>query len=88
MAQANYQAYLESIYPGTTWRFDRLSGGLVNSTLRAVKISGDAPHSSLIIKHARPYVEVAGPDWAFSTDRQVCKLENPALFTYSFCQRL
>ncbi|KAK5999233.1 4-hydroxytryptamine kinase-like protein [Cladobotryum mycophilum] len=71
MEQANYQAYLESIYPASTWKLDRLSGGLVNSTWRATKTSGKADHDSLILKHARPYIEVAGPEWAFSTDRQV-----------------
>lgn len=72
MEDANYQAYLQSIYPGTTWQIERLTGGLVNSTLRATKISGDVDgHESLILKHARPYVQVAGPDWQFSIERQV-----------------
>ena len=68
---ANYQAYLESLFPNTTWEVERLTGGLVNSTSRATKTSGTAKYESLIIKHARPYIEVAGPEWAFSTERQV-----------------
>lgn len=67
---ADYQTYLSTLYPHTTWSTTILTGGLVNATHRAVLLSGDAP-SSLIIKHARPYVESAGPDLPFSTERQV-----------------
>ena len=70
----DYQAYLAGLYPGTTWSLARLAGGLVNRTLRATLVAGSAPHRSLIVKHARPYVETAGPEWAFSTDRQVSTL--------------
>lgn len=68
---ANYETYLQSMYPGSTWTTRKLTGGIVNSTLRATKTSGpDTVPSSLVIKHARPYIESAGPDVFFSTKRQ------------------
>ncbi|KAH8590043.1 kinase-like domain-containing protein [Bisporella sp. PMI_857] len=67
---ANYLSYLELLFPNTAWELEPLTGGLVNSTLRATRASGDAKYDSLIIKHARPYIEVAGPEWPFSTERQ------------------
>jgi 5-methylthioribose kinase len=74
MHQANYSKYLASLFPDTTWALERLSGGLVNTTLRATRTSGACEHVSLILKHARPYVEVAGPEWGFSIKRQVWPL--------------
>lgn len=71
MAEPDYPGYLTSVYPGTLWTVSRLTGGIVNSTLRAVKTSGNAGPDSLVIKHAHPYVEIAGPDAVFSTKRQV-----------------
>lgn len=71
--QADYQAYLQTVFPGTTWTTARLTGGIVNSTLRATQTSKDkssAPQS-LIVKHAHPYIESAGPEFTFSTERQV-----------------
>ncbi|KAH6867558.1 kinase-like domain-containing protein [Thelonectria olida] len=70
MQQANYSKYLASLFPNTTWALERLSGGLINTTLRATRTSGACEHVSLILKHARPYVEVAGPEWGFSIKRQ------------------
>ncbi|KAJ3480049.1 hypothetical protein NLG97_g8159 [Lecanicillium saksenae] len=70
MTELDYSRYLESVYPGTTWETKRLTGGLVNSTNRATKLSGDAGPASLILKHAHPYVETAGPELQFSTQRQ------------------
>ncbi|KAH7147074.1 kinase-like domain-containing protein [Dactylonectria estremocensis] len=70
MNQANYSKYLASVFPGTAWTVERLSGGLVNTTLRATRTSGECEHVSLIVKHARPYIEVAGPEWGFSLKRQ------------------
>ncbi|KAM5347208.1 hypothetical protein ACJ41O_010213 [Fusarium nematophilum] len=70
--EADYNKYLSSIYPNTSWSVVRLSGGLVNTTVRATQTSpsnAGAPQS-VILKHAKPYVEVAGPEWAFSTKRQ------------------
>ncbi|KAM6513594.1 hypothetical protein FALCPG4_015981 [Fusarium falciforme] len=71
--EADYNKYLSSLYPNTTWSTTRLSGGLVNTTVRATQMSSsstDAP-KSVIVKHARPYIEAAGPEWAFTTKRQV-----------------
>lgn len=72
---ANYQAYLASVYPGTKWTLSMLSGGMVNTTMRATRASHteepvDAP-PSLILKHARPYVQSEGPEFTFSIRRQV-----------------
>ncbi|KAI8675529.1 hypothetical protein NCS57_00454300 [Fusarium keratoplasticum] len=70
--EADYSKYLSSLYTGTSWSVTRLSGGLVNTTLRATQTSpvqSDVP-TSVILKHAKPYVEVAGPEWTFSTKRQ------------------
>ncbi|ATY67481.1 hypothetical protein A9K55_000016 [Cordyceps militaris] len=44
--------------------------GVVNSTHRAAKLSGSAGPASLVLKHARPYVESVGPELPFSTERQ------------------
>ena len=74
--EADYGKYLSSLYAGTSWSVARLSGGLVNTTLRATQTSpvqSNAP-TSVILKHAKPYVEVAGPEWTFSTKRQVSLL--------------
>lgn len=71
MAEINYSAYLASVYPNTTWETKRLTGGVVNSTHRATRLTGDAGPASLVLKHAHPYVESAGPEMAFSTKRQV-----------------
>ena len=75
MEQPDYQAYLASVYRNTTWTLSALSGGMVNTTMRATRTSqnagpDDAP-LSLILKHARPYVQSAGPEFAFSIQRQV-----------------
>ncbi|KAJ6782697.1 hypothetical protein PWT90_02459 [Aphanocladium album] len=70
MTELNYSRYLESVYPGTTWETKRLTGGVVNSTHRATKLSGDTGPASLVLKHAHPYVESAGPGLQFSTQRQ------------------
>ncbi|KAK2594724.1 hypothetical protein QQS21_007574 [Conoideocrella luteorostrata] len=71
----DYQIYLNSIYPNTTWSISRLSGGVVNFTFRATLVSGSAPYESLIIKHARPYIAAGGPEWAFTTQRQTVEAE-------------
>ncbi|RMJ10136.1 hypothetical protein CDV36_010233 [Fusarium kuroshium] len=70
--EADYGRYLSSLYAGTSWSVTRLSGGLVNTTLRATQTSpvqSNVPES-VILKHAKPYVEVVGPEWVFSTKRQ------------------
>lgn len=72
---ANYPAYLQSIYPDTTWTVQKLTGGIVNSTLRASRIAGpDVAPKSVVLKHARPYIQSAGPGFSFSTKRQVGRL--------------
>ena len=70
--EVNYPAYLQSIYPDTAWTVQKLTGGIVNSTLRATKTAGpDYAPKSVVLKHARPYIQSAGPGFAFSTKRQV-----------------
>ncbi|OAA55107.1 hypothetical protein ISF_08028 [Cordyceps fumosorosea ARSEF 2679] len=70
MTDLNYTEYLQSVYPGTTWETTRLTGGVVNSTHRATRLSGSAGPASLVLKHARSYVESVGPGLHFSTQRQ------------------
>ncbi|TQV90820.1 hypothetical protein V2A60_002502 [Cordyceps javanica] len=75
MADNNYCRYLQSVYPGTTWETERLTGGVVNSTHRATKLSGTAGPATLVLKHAHPYVESAGPGLQFSTQRQTVEAD-------------
>ncbi|ORX97306.1 hypothetical protein K493DRAFT_329473 [Basidiobolus meristosporus CBS 931.73] len=72
---ADYQSYLNSIFPNTTWSISRLAGGIVNFTFRATLTSGSAPYTSLILKHARPYIAFGGPEWEFTTERQDVEAE-------------
>lgn len=75
MAAADYSKYLASIYPDTQWVASKVTGGIVNFTFRMTLLSGTAPHQSLVLKHARPYIAAGGPEWEFSTHRQVCSVE-------------
>lgn len=78
--EVNYEPYLQSVYPSTTWTFEKLTGGIVNATLRATRTSSSTTSAptSLIIKHARPYVAAIGPEFSFSTERQVRSTDAPA----------
>ncbi|SPO04880.1 uncharacterized protein DNG_07565 [Cephalotrichum gorgonifer] len=68
----DFTAYLKTLYPDAEYTVTPLDGGLVNTTVRA-KRTTDAKAGeprSLILKHAPPYVAVAGPDLPFSQERQ------------------
>jgi hypothetical protein len=78
MAELDYARYLASVYPDTTWEVDRCPHGSTNTTLRAVKMSGEAGPSSVILKHALPYFDDDGHLQPFSIKRQVSMQLCPA----------
>ncbi|KAF7509202.1 hypothetical protein GJ744_008262 [Endocarpon pusillum] len=75
------------IDPMQSYVVQRLTGGLVNITARATRLSkSDIPvsrfasHSSFILKHAPPYVAGIGPEAPFSTFRQTIEARALSLF--------
>lgn len=73
----DFETHLSSLYPGHHYRVERLTGGLVNFTVRAhrtdltkVKDGQEAP-SSLILKHAPSHIASIGDEAPLSQDRQV-----------------
>lgn len=74
MTDPDYNAHLQTIYPGTQWTISRFSHGSINATHRAVKTAGEAGPSSLVLKHASPYFvdDDTGRVQSFSIKRQVC----------------
>ena len=61
-----------SVHGDCKWEVTRLSGGLVNVTVRAHTRRGDCKsRRSAIIKYAPPFVAVIGEDAPFGTFRQV-----------------
>lgn len=67
----DYQSYLESVFPGTTWEIDPINGGYINTTIRVVKASGIADADTFILKHARPTFGEGNRVRQFSLKRQV-----------------
>jgi hypothetical protein len=69
-------AYLTEHDPDVQYQTQKLSGGLINFTVRATKPakqsrSGRYPcHPSLILKHAPPYLAALGPAVPLDTRRQ------------------
>ncbi|OAA82077.1 Aminoglycoside phosphotransferase [Akanthomyces lecanii RCEF 1005] len=72
MTDPDYNAHLQTIYPGTQWTISRFSHGSINATHRAVKTAGEAGPSSLVLKHASPYFvdDDTGRVQPFSIKRQ------------------
>lgn len=71
-----FRAYLSEIDPSQSYAVEAVTGGLVNWTARATKLSSSLPskfanHKSLILKHAPPYIAVIGESAKFSPYRQV-----------------
>ncbi|KAL2136458.1 hypothetical protein VTI74DRAFT_3477 [Chaetomium olivicolor] len=73
----DFQPFLKTLYPSTTYSTTLLSGGLVNFTVRACRTNPppaaqDSPHppASLILKHAPPYIASVGAAAPFSQSRQ------------------
>ncbi|ESK93973.1 protein kinase subdomain-containing protein pkl [Moniliophthora roreri MCA 2997] len=74
----NFIAFLHDIDPTISYSIIPLSGGLINSTVRAVKKpgspqgSGSFPNEqSIILKHVPPFVASIGEKAPFSVYRQV-----------------
>ena len=76
----DFANYLSKLDPTQSYCVNRLSGGLINETIRAAKNEsrtvpsreGRFPdHDSLILKYAPPYVAALGESVPFSQSRQV-----------------
>ncbi|KAK9360834.1 kinase-like domain-containing protein [Lipomyces starkeyi] len=86
----DFDAYLAQIDPSHTWSVQHLEGGLVNLTVRAVKISSSEEgikkglfnnYESLIRKFAPPYVAALGESAPFSQTRQIVEANALSLFS-------
>jgi hypothetical protein len=77
----DFTPHLTTLYPSTTYTTTPLSGGLVNFTVRAHRTSPPPSTStsispqpetptSLILKHAPPYIATVGAQAPFSPSRQ------------------
>ncbi|KAF8847051.1 hypothetical protein BDZ45DRAFT_733845 [Acephala macrosclerotiorum] len=81
----DFEPFLSKIDPSQKYEFQSLTGGLVNLTVRATKVSpsgGIFPkHDTLILKYAPPFVATLGESAPFSQDRQL--IEARALTQFS-----
>jgi len=72
----DFRGFLARLEPSAEYQTRSLSGGLVNLTDRATRVSPRGGsrfpgHDSLILKHAPPFVAALGPPAPFSQRRQV-----------------
>lgn len=74
----DFSSYLSKIDPSQSYTIQKLTGGVVNLTVRAIKKpsrtsdEGRFPgHRTLILKYAPPFVAEVGEKAPFSTFRQV-----------------
>ncbi|KAE9364853.1 hypothetical protein N431DRAFT_550233 [Stipitochalara longipes BDJ] len=71
----DFEPFLSKIDPTQKYEFQTLTGGLVNFTVRATKVSPSggifSKHNALIVKYAPPFVAALGNSAPFSQDRQV-----------------
>lgn len=72
MVSFDFSKYLLSVDPIAFYAVDRLSGGLMNETVRATKLlrpslqAGCLPgYDSLILKHASPFIAALGDSFPF-----------------------
>ncbi|KAK2879540.1 hypothetical protein FQN49_000780 [Arthroderma sp. PD_2] len=90
----NFDSYFKQLDPHNTWLVNRLTGGLVNFTVRATRVenepknntSVDEPgrfgkHQSLILKYAPPFVASVGEAAPFDQIRQSVEKNALALFS-------
>jgi hypothetical protein len=79
----DFASYLSKFDPSERYSIERLTGGLVNITVRATKedVNPEALHrerftgrKSVILKYAPPYVAAVGESAPFSQQRQVSSL--------------
>jgi hypothetical protein len=73
----DFEYFLSKLDPAQIYEVRPLTGGLVNVTVRAAKVSAHTgglfpAHGSLILKYAPPFVAAIGESAPFSQDRQVC----------------
>ncbi len=71
----DFDTFLSKIDPSQNYELQPLTGGLVNVTVRATKVSGKSgglfpEHGSLVLKYAPPFVAALGDSAPFSQDRQ------------------
>lgn len=86
IAMFDFYEVLRNLDNRFNWGITPLTGGLVNTTIRATQFPRErdrwtdintairldlSPHSTLIIKHAPPYIAALGPEAPFSQFRQV-----------------
>jgi hypothetical protein len=72
----DFEPFLSKVDPSQKYEFQPLTGGLVNLTVRATKVSASGngffpKHNTLILKYAPPFVATLGASAPFSQDRQV-----------------
>jgi hypothetical protein len=80
----DFEPFLSAIDPLQRYEIQPLTGGLVNVTVRATKVSGHSSglfpaHGSLILKYAPPFVAAIGESAPFSQDRQVRFFKSPTV---------
>ncbi|KAI0522258.1 kinase-like domain-containing protein [Xylaria bambusicola] len=85
MASFRFKSYLQLVDPASRYSITKLSGGLVNLTVRASKTTaseiGSFPGSrSLVLKYAPPFVAAIGPEAPFSSERQEVEASALKLF--------
>ena len=84
-------SFLASHDPNVSYKHQRLTGGIVNTTVRASKCSPDTSsgrypqHGSIILKHAAPYIAAIGPSAPFDVQRQT--VEAAALQLFNIARR-
>jgi hypothetical protein len=72
----DFENYLKALDPEQTYHIEELIGGVCNVVVRAIKRepsekSRFLSYNSLILKHAKPYFLMRGPDTPMSLVRQV-----------------
>lgn len=72
----DFDDYLQHVDAGQSYKVDRLTGGIINVTARALRRPSLGPsrfldHTSIVLKHAKPYVATRGPNVPLSLKRQV-----------------
>ncbi|KAF3484094.1 uncharacterized protein GIQ15_03418 [Arthroderma uncinatum] len=89
----DFDSYFRKLDPQNTWIVKRLTGGLVNVTVRAVRddankqnTAADKPgpfgkHQSLILKYAPPFVASVGEGAPFDQIRQIVEKNALTLFS-------
>ena len=75
----DFHSYLKTIDPINLYDIQPLTGGIINVTVRATKVT-DHDHDdrskfpgrkSIVLKHATPYIAAVGPNAPFDVFRQV-----------------